>query len=195
MWAQLPAARNINPSPSEAVAPNTLPRAPGQLPSDPAQLCQRSDWLTGGAFPFLNKPLCICPWGFRQLLVMPWNVIPKVTHPATLVRSQNQAPINYFCKQGVRTASGQCVINIICTLVEITFWESADQTWTGLPRSAVGRANGFGIYLFVHAESRPPEAIAKSASLLLLSAGARCYAGVHLILRFISSEGDCQSVS
>lgn len=48
------------PSSPKAVAPDTLPQAQGQLSLDPAELCQRSDWLTGGAFPFLNKCLCIC---------------------------------------------------------------------------------------------------------------------------------------
>lgn len=45
----------------------------------------------------------------------------------------------------------------------------------------------------LHTQEAGLEAIAKSALLLSLSTGL--YVGVHLILRFISSEGDFQSVS
>ena len=87
------------------------------------------------------------------------------------------------------------MINIICTIVKITFWELIDQTNpTQLLYFAVNPANGFGITC-LYTQKAGPEATAKSALLTPLSAGARCYMGVHLILRFISSEGDFLSVS
>lgn len=56
------------------------------------QLCQRSDWLAGGAFPFLNKCLYIRVWGvwcelwlrwYWQLSSMSCNVILSITPPRT----------------------------------------------------------------------------------------------------------------
>lgn len=48
------------------------------------------------------------------------------------------------------------MINVICTVVEITFWEMIDPKkrekgiLTQLLHPAVSPADGFGIYLFVH---------------------------------------------
>lgn len=77
------------------------------------------------------------------------------------------------------------MIDTLCAIVEITLWELIDRTNPAqLLCLAVDRANGFGIYWFLG-----PEAGGQSAFLLSLSAG------VHLILRFISSEEDSLSVS
>lgn len=87
------------------------------------------------------------------------------------------------------------MIDIICTIVKITFWELIDQTnLARLLYFAVNRTNGFGITCLC-TQKAGLEAIAKSALLLSLSAGPCCYVGVHVILRVISSEGDFQSVS
>lgn len=87
------------------------------------------------------------------------------------------------------------MINIICTIVKITFWEVIDQTnLNQLLYSAVNPANGFRITC-LYTQRAGPEATAKSALLSSLSAGAHSYTGVHVILRFISSERDFQSVS
>lgn len=87
------------------------------------------------------------------------------------------------------------MINIICTLVKITFWEFIDQrNLAHLLYSAVNRVNGFGITCW-YTQKVNIEAIAKSALLSLLCTGALGYMGVHLILKFISSDGDFQGVS
>lgn len=84
------------------------------------------------------------------------------------------------------------MINIICTIVMITLWELIDQTNPAqLLDFSVSRANGFGIYLFVHIESRSRGCFSYCPQGLAVIRGG----GVHLILWFISSEGDSQGVS
>lgn len=64
------------------MTPSTWP--PGQLLSDPVEICWRFDSLTGGAFPFLQKCPSICwgglyyevgLWSSGQLVLLLGNVI------------------------------------------------------------------------------------------------------------------------
>lgn len=73
----------------------------------------------------------------------------------------------------VRITSGQWMINIICTIVMITLWELIDQTNPAqLLDFSVSRANGFGIYLFVHIESRSRGCCKVSFSFLIVRRGS-----------------------
>lgn len=55
-----------------AFGPDTQPQSPGQLPLDWVELSKQSNTLTGGAFPFLKKCLCIWLWGFWCELWLWW---------------------------------------------------------------------------------------------------------------------------
>lgn len=86
------------------------------------------------------------------------------------------------------------MINIICTIVKITFWELIDQTnQTQLLYLAVNRANGFGIYLFVTHRKQVQRLLLSQLFFSYCLQGLTILPG--LILRFISSsERDFQSV-